>query len=220
VLIGLVSLKPQFGMLVPVALAAAGLWRPFIVAGATIAGMALVATALFGWAVWPAWLATMASTGAIVSQHAAVLKLMPTVASNLMLAGVSPGRANAVQGVVAVLVVAGVWLCFRRGTGRLAVAALLVGTFLATPYAFAYDLPAVTAAIALFIQVRVERGGEFGLGEIAVLTLAVLSPALMFAPGIDWPLSGFPLALLACLTARDALAGRDGVCRKSLHKFA
>src|SRR4029077_15220908 len=44
--------KPQFGSLLPVALAAAGEWRAFAAAAVSAAGLVLISLALFGIATW------------------------------------------------------------------------------------------------------------------------------------------------------------------------
>ena len=119
-----------------------------------------------------AWPEALLSTGAMAAQQPGRLKLMPTVVSNLMLAGVpapvarraGPGDGGGRRRRLALL---------SPLSRPLAMAVLLVGTFLATPYAFAYDLPAETAAMALFIQARVDANRAFSLGEIVVLMLAL-----------------------------------------------
>lgn len=78
-------------------------------------------------------------------------------------------------------------------SGRIATAALLVGTFLATPHAIIYDLPIVAAALALFIEARTESGGTFSLAEIIILILAYIFPTLMQVK--DQPVSAVPLML-------------------------
>ena len=52
ILIGLLTLKPQLGLLFPVLLAASGRWRVFAVAGITALLLAAAATAVFGPQVW------------------------------------------------------------------------------------------------------------------------------------------------------------------------
>jgi hypothetical protein len=90
-----------------------------------------------------------------------------------------------------------VWRCFRRRhPGRLAAAALLVGTFLATPHAFVYDLPMVAAALALFIEACTEAGATFSLFEVLILMLAFIFPALMLMSDLNLPVSTVPLMLL------------------------
>jgi len=57
VLLGLVSLKPQLGILIPVALISARLWRTLIAAGLTVLVLVLASSVAFGWSIWPIWLA-------------------------------------------------------------------------------------------------------------------------------------------------------------------
>jgi len=54
-LFGLLAYKPQFGLMIPLALAAGGHWRSFAAAAATIALLAVGATAAFGPDVWRAF---------------------------------------------------------------------------------------------------------------------------------------------------------------------
>lgn len=195
VLIGLLSYKPQLGFLVPIALGCAGLWGAFGVACATVAALAAVATLAFGWAVWPAWIAMLPAYAEMFDRSKVQLQFMPTVTANLRLLGSPLPVAQAAQAVVAVLVVVCVAGCFRRNPGRLAAAALLVGTFLATPHAFIYDMPMVIAAVALFIEDRLATNREFHLGEVVVLAWMVMFPVLMVSGVVGFPLSVVPLAL-------------------------
>ena len=54
-LFGLLAYKPQFGLMIPLALAAGGYWRSFAAAAATIALLAVAATVAFGPDVWRAF---------------------------------------------------------------------------------------------------------------------------------------------------------------------
>jgi hypothetical protein len=196
ILIGMLSYKPQIGLLVPIALAAAGLWRVFAAACLTTIGLSVTATLAFGTAVWSAWISMLPAYAKWFDTVTRLLKFKPTVIANLEMAGVALPIAEAVQFVVAVVVASLVWGCFRRAPGRLATAALLVGTFLATPHAFVYDLPMITAAMALFIEAKMEGGAKFTLVEIAILVLAFIFPSLMVSDLINLPVSGVPLLLL------------------------
>ncbi len=60
VCLGCLAYKPQLGIIVPLALAAAGRWRSFAVAAATVAILAGLATVAFGMDIWPAFMADMA----------------------------------------------------------------------------------------------------------------------------------------------------------------
>jgi hypothetical protein len=196
ILLGLLSYKPQLGLLVPVALASAGLWATFVAAGVTVAGLALAATLAYGWGAWPAWIAMLPAYAQMFDRSKVQLQFMPTVLANLRQAGWSLPAADLAQAVVsiavAVFVVRCFWArrfrrrldlqrnpCFKRNSDRLAAAALLAGTFLATPHAFLYDMPMLAAAIALFIEDRIETTAVFSLAEILVLVLATLFPLVM-----------------------------------------
>ena len=109
------------------------------------------------------------------------------------------GRWGAAIALGAALVV---WRCFRDGPGPLAGAALLVATFLATPYAFVYDLPVLAAAVVWVIAERHEAGDTFGLGEMVVLMLGVLFPITMPAGNPHFPLSVVALAFLLGMILR------------------
>ncbi len=56
-LLGLLTFKPQLGLLVPVALVAARLWRTIASAAATAMLLVTVTSLLFGGAIWPSWVA-------------------------------------------------------------------------------------------------------------------------------------------------------------------
>ena len=68
-LFGLLCYKPQFGVLIPLVLAATGRWRSLIAAAATVACLAVAATASFGWQVWPAFLESMTFTRTVVLEQ-------------------------------------------------------------------------------------------------------------------------------------------------------
>jgi hypothetical protein len=196
ILMGVLCYKPQLGLLVPVALAAAGYWTCFAAAAATVIGLCVTVTIVFGWAIWSAWISMTPAYAQIFDGMTKLLKLQPTVLANLRMEGLALPAAKCVQALAAVTVAVLIWRCFRRRPGRLAVAALLVGTFLATPHAFVYDLPMVTAAIALFIQQRTDAAGYFNLAEVLVLTLAFLFPVFMVANAVTAPTSTAALGLL------------------------
>lgn len=195
ILIGMLSYKPQLGLLVPIALAAAGFWPAFAAACATIIALAGVATMVFGWAVWPAWIAMLPSYATIFDQHA-TLKYIPTVLGNLQMLGVALPIAKAVQALFTVVVAGIIWRCFQRCSAKHAVAALLVGTFLATPHAFVYDMPMTTAAFILFIEARRRATAEFSLAEILILLVTFMFPLLMVMSDFGVSFSSVPLMVL------------------------
>lgn len=206
ILIGLLAYKPQLGLLVPVALVAAGLWRPVLAACLTILALAALTTACFGWGVWPAWLHLLPIYSRWFAHSRIILQYMLTVEANLRMLGVPPAVADAIQALSAIAMVLTVWTCFRRGPGEQAIAALLVATFLCTPHALIYDAPMLTAALILFVGARLRAGDGFTAGEVAALASGVLFPIAMVLKGWHIPISGPVLLVLLAVIVRDVMA--------------
>ena len=200
VLIGILTYKPQLGLLVPVALVSAGYWPAFRAACATALALAAVATLAFGWAVWPAWVSVLPAYAEMFDRQTVQLTIMPTVMANLLMTGVTLPAAKGLQALVTVVTAILVWRCFRRNPGQLAAAALLVGTFLATPHALVYDLPMTAAALALFIDAHAKTDASFSLAEVLIVILAFVFPLLMIVNGFNAPVSTVPLMLFFGLT--------------------
>jgi hypothetical protein len=195
-LIGLLSYKPQLGFLVPIALASARYWTAFSAACATVIALAIAATFAFGWTIWPAWLSMLPAYDTLFDQWTGGLKFMPTVTANLEMIGFALPVAKGVQLLAALAVAVIIWKCFRRGSTRLAAAALLVGTFVATPHAYVYDMPMIVAAQALLIDVRMQSNPRFSLAEVLILLLSTLFPVFMLLKAVNFPSSTVPLLLL------------------------
>ncbi len=186
VLFGLLAFKPQFGLLVPVALVSAGAWRSIVAAVATVLLTALASSAVFGWSMWWALPRAMQGLSRTVAASPKVAHLSPTVTAAMHTLGSGTDATTAAQVFSGLLTAGAVWLCFRRGFGRLPVAALLVGLFFTTPYAFLTDLPVVGYAILSVVIDRHEMGDPFGPVEIVVLIMAVLLPYLMVESTMPW----------------------------------
>jgi Glycosyltransferase family 87 len=202
VLLGLLTYKPQLGLLVPVALASARLWSAMAAASATVLALVLVTSTAFGWSVWPTWIVAIYAYSDQFALQGELRHLMPTVWANLMQLGFTPQAARLGQWLGALSTSAVVWVCFRHGATPLAIAALLVGTFLATPHALVYDMPMLTTAVLWLVAERCRSGGLFPLGEAVILFLAMVFPITMLAQDIHLPISGICLVLLLGTIAR------------------
>lgn len=168
--IGLLTLKPQLGLLIPVALLACGAWRAMIAAALTALVLAAIPTALFGAAYWPQMLATMGRHGDIVRTTIAGLKLMISAYSALASLGVPEPLALALQWALAGLAAVAVFVVWRRpaaGFDRRA-AMLLTAIPLASPYLWHYE-SALMAPAALFML----RAGVIGARPAAGLILGL-----------------------------------------------
>ena len=205
VLFGLLSFKPQFGVLIPVALLAARQWRAIAAAAVTVLATVGLSTAAFGWTMWAHWVSALIGLFQFVSGQTRLYHEMPTIAANLHLLGVAPIAVQAAQIVSALVAAVAVFLCWRRGPGRLAAAALQAGTFLATPYAFFYDLPIVSNAVVELVLERLEAREAFSITELLAVIGSVLLPIVMLAAPGTIPWSGFVLPLLFVVIVRRAL---------------
>jgi hypothetical protein len=206
VLIGLLAYKPQFGLLIPLALAASGRWRVIASAAVTVVTLAGAATLLFGAQVWPAFFESAHPTRTIVLEQGSTgWEKIQSVFSALRALGAPLDIAYAGQAVVALLSALGVFLLWRsKARDALKAAGLIVASLLATPYVMDYDFMALAPAIAFLAAEGVKRG--FSPYEKSVLALAFLTP--LAARGVAEATLA-PLGLLSLL----ALAGL--ICAKA-----
>ena len=179
VLFGLASIKPQLGILVPVALVSAGYWRTTISATVTVGLTILASGSAFGWSNWTGLPAALLSLSHVIGASTIFDGNCPTVTAALRMTGVGTFVTTAAQAIATTGAVVSVWLAFRDGAKPLPVALLMTGTFLATPYAVFYDLPLLSYAVALVVADRWDKTGHFANLEIVVLLLSVALPLLI-----------------------------------------
>lgn len=178
ILFGLMAYKPQFGVLLPLALAAGGKWRTFGAATATVLALIALATLSFGIEIWPAFLASghFSRTVVLEAGGTGFMKIQ-SVFSAVRLAGGPVGLAYAAQALVAVAAAAVVLYLWRTSTNAAAKgAALCLGTLLATPYSLDYDLMLLAPTIALLVSDGRARG--FQKGELLLLGALWILPAV------------------------------------------
>jgi len=204
VLFGLLAYKPQLGLLAPIALVSAGQWRTIVAAVMTGLVCAVLSSWAFGFDIWAIWLRQLSDYS---GHFDPVNHLMPTIEANARMFGLPATAAQLVQAAVTIPVAIVIWRAFRAGVGERAGALLVVGTFLATPHAFNYDMPMMTAAVVWVFEerLRLERG--LTIGEAIVLASALMLPFAMWALGEKGPpISWAPLLLLFVLIARPRAA--------------
>ena len=204
VLFGLLAYKPQIGVLVPVALVAAGLWRAIFTAAVTAILCVALSSAVFGTDIWPAWLASLTTYS---GRYEPVAFLMPTIAANARMLGASMPLSLAIQALAAVPVAVVVWRASRLGLTPQAGALLVVGTFLATPHAFNYDMPMTSVAALWYLSERLRATRSLTLVEIVLLAAFLVLPVAMLTMGRSAaPISWAPLLLVFCLIAKSSTA--------------
>jgi alpha-1,2-mannosyltransferase len=143
ILFGLLCIKPQLGLLLPLMLALTGRWRTIVAAAMTIVVLIAVTTAIFGTDVWTSYwynaLPTQKKNSFVGFAHFMVH--MPTALMNAKIAGLSLMTAVFIQGAVTVATIAAVvWTFWRRRDPALSMAILITAIFTVTPYAFNYDM--------------------------------------------------------------------------------
>jgi alpha-1,2-mannosyltransferase len=176
VMFGLLAYKPQFGLMLPIALVAGGCWRTALAAAATVVAITIATLAAFGAEAWTAFFRSLSFTRDVVLEQGSPgwHKLQSAFAAVRMLGG-SVTVAYAVQGVAILLVSAalvGVWR--SRADMGLKSAALLAATVLGTPYCFDYDMVVLGPALAFAVADGIEKG--FGPFEKTLLAIVWIMP--------------------------------------------
>jgi hypothetical protein len=221
ILIGLLTLKPQLGVLFPVMLIASGRWRVF--ASATITTLVLVAaTALvFGPQVWIDFIAKglPANNLVLADPERIATPFYPTVFMNLRGIDLPYSAAMAVQlcfSAFAIAVV--VWTFrFRRDADPLWLMALFLAcSVCAVPYLLSYDTLALTfAALLLLGTGSLDATGrrlvqlvywlpiiQIGLGNWHIPGAALIAPAFAIYALVRLRATGASPALAMSITAR------------------
>ncbi len=204
-LFGLLTFKPQLGVLIPIALIAAGLWRTIAATAMTALACGIASSLAFGFDLWPAWLQSLRG---YAGGYDVVVDLMPTISANF--SGVGPHAAMGLQVVAAILVSIVIWRAFRAGVSERGIALVVTGTFLATPHAFNYDMPMISAAIAAWVVANRASAQKVLLIEALIVAAAFVLPlAILAGRGALMPWSWTPLAALFVLIVarRDASPG-------------
>lgn len=204
VCLGLLTYKPQFGLLFPLALMVGGHWRAFAAAAATGITLAAISLWAFGSETWIAFADSLPLTSAaVLGQGQAGFGKLQSIFGAVRWAGGSAGLAWALHGVIVTacaLAVAGLWRA--RAPYALKAAGLATAALLATPYLYVYDLVALAVPMAFLIRLGLTEG--FRPHEPAGLGLAAL--LILVFPAVPAP-SG----LMAVLVVAAMLAARWGV---------
>jgi alpha-1,2-mannosyltransferase len=178
VLIGLLAYKPQFGLLIPLALLAGKRWTPIVTAAVTVALSIALSVAVLGVDVWRAFYASTAFTQAVVLEQGGTgWEKIQSIFSAVRAWGASVPLAYGIQSTLTLAVAACiVWLWRSAAAFELKAAALAVACLLATPYVLDYDLVVLGVAIAFLVRHGLTRG--FHPYEATVLALAWIMPLL------------------------------------------
>ena len=176
ILFGLMAYKPQFGLMIPIALAAGGYWRTFAAAAVTAVLLTLVTTLVFGVQVWHAFFVGAEYTRTVVLEQGDTgWHKIQSIFSWARMWGAPVPLAYTIQGTATlVLAMATAWLWHGKAPYPLKAAGLCLAAILATPYTLDYDMMVLAPAIAFLAADGMARG--FGPWEKTALAALWLVP--------------------------------------------
>ncbi len=171
IFIGLLTIKPQYGLLIPVALVAAGLWRTFLSASATTLVVAAVPTIWTGLDYWGLFIQRMGEYHDTITTTLPSYALAVSPFSLFVQLGVDHGSALVAQGFVTLSLAICVFLIWRvrRVCFDTKAASLLIASFLGTPIMW-YNETSFMALVGLFMI----RAGLLGRSSLQMLLLLLL----------------------------------------------
>ncbi len=181
---GLLIIKPQFGLLIPVCYLATRNWRATAIAAASVAGLCLLTTLLFGMDIWEAKHIANAQNMLSTPWPAEfqIQMITPLIMFRSLYASMT--AATILQAAVSVMAIFACWHLWRRDlkiSDRLAPTLCLVA--LVTPYGYIYDLPALGMALAALAVLSPNRGlVPFTLFMVFTSVYALLS-VYLFSTG-------------------------------------
>jgi hypothetical protein len=217
ILIGLLSLKPQLGVLFPIMLIASARWRVFLAAAVTTVVIAALTAALFGPQVWIDYVLKGIPVQNLVLADPARLgtPFMPTIFMNVRGVDASYGTAMAVQACFSAFAIgAVVWAYkFRRDADPHLLAALFLACSVGgVPYLMAYDVLALTfAALLLLAAGKLDEMGRHLAKLVYWLPLIQIGLGMFHVPGPALIAPAFALYLLVRLRDLGEESRRLGV---------
>jgi len=176
ILFGLMAYKPQFGLMIPIVLAAGGYWRTFAAAAVTAVLLTLMTTLVFGVQVWHAFFVGAEYTRTVVLEQGDTgWHKIQSIFSWARMWGAPVPLAYTIQGTATlVLAMATAWLWHGKAPYPLKAAGLCLAAILATPYTLDYDMMVLAPAIAFLAADGMARG--FGPWEKTALAALWLVP--------------------------------------------
>jgi hypothetical protein len=199
IFLGLLTYKPHFGLLFPLALFASRNWRALGSAATTAAILGLGAAVAFGYEGWVSFVDALTDRSSSLAPGAEVELRLHSIFGFLHWTGAGPGVAwggqLAVSAAVAVAICA---LWARPIPFNLRAASLCVGSVMVSPYVMFYDLCILSFAVAFLVKEGLSHG--FLPGERTAILLCW--PALLL---VKTPIGAVVSLVLAFLCSRRVM---------------
>jgi hypothetical protein len=182
VLLGLLTYKPQLGILIPLALLAARNWRAFASALVTSLALFITSALVFGYQAWPTFVGSLLDRTTGLSPLGDGELLLLSVYGLLQRAGTAAWLAWTAQLAVSSSLALAVWAVWARPIPYALQAALLAAaTLLATPYVLMYDACILSIPVAFLVGDGLVRGFLTGERTLMLISLLLLCPAIAIA---------------------------------------
>lgn len=200
-ILGLLTFKPQFCILVPVALVAAGQWRAVLASGASALALVIASGMMFGWELWLRWFPLIIENFVSPGEKWIIYGRMwgHSVYACSVLLGVPAQLASWLQLLAMLVSAIAVVIAFRSRLGmREKTAVFLAATVLAAPHSGPYDGTLLVMAAAFWLM-SLPSPPPLWCWTVAFMVwlLPMLSPPVLVAAGRMAPL--VPLLLIALL---------------------
>jgi hypothetical protein len=194
VLFGILTIKPQIGMLVPVILLLERRWLTIASAVVTTAVLVSATALVFGWNIWIEFWQKVVPQQQWLTAHGGGLlfEMVSSVYYAARLIHLPESVGWAMQGIVAVLALAAlVWTYWKRREPALSLAFFVTATFLVTPYILNYDMVVFGFVVALLR----DRADNTTVDHWLLIALWTLPVSMMIAAAGWIPLA--PIVLIA-----------------------
>ncbi|MCI5046074.1 MAG: DUF2029 domain-containing protein [Aquisalinus sp.] len=179
---GLLTFKPQLGILLPVAFIAAGCWRAFFSAALTAIALAFASVMVFGLETWTAFIESIINVGGGVKDAIYPIHKMPTVFAAFHKSGLPSDIAMVLQIISALAAMALIGFVWRKvKAADLRAAILCAAVFLCSPYAYYYEMTVLVLPVIVIVKRAIEDG--WLPGEELGIALIWLAP--LFLPGLS-----------------------------------
>ncbi|RQH08375.1 glycosyltransferase family 87 protein [Paraburkholderia dinghuensis] len=224
--IAMLAIKPQFGVLFPLALVCGRHWKVFGVSALCALAFVAISVVVFGLDAWSAFATFLPqfNTMAVTQGGSMMWPGMPTTFALGRSAGLSVNAAYLLHGLVAVpAVLAMAFLWAQRARFELRASSLIIATLLVQPYVMFYDLAWLILPLVLLI--RDNRTSVLVRMEWVVIAAAWLAPAqALLSAYCRQYLNILPAVMIALLVivmrrhlATTRYAGHEACMRNTTH---
>ena len=193
----LLTMKPQLGILLPIAFIVGGHWRAFAWAAGGSIALGLASVLAFGFAPWIAFLESVGGVSAHMSTGAMPLRKMPTIFAAFKLAGAPEIVALVMHAMGALAAIWATIMIWRRyDNTALRAGVICVGAYFLSPYLFYYELVILIGPITL-LAIEARKNGWLPYDKLLLFGLFIVP---LFVPG-EARQSGFNLGFAVTVMA-------------------